>query len=104
MVPFVITKSATPEIQELVNSLIRVFNSIDTNPLLNNPRIAKTNVFTSGVDLVINHKLNRIPIGYIPINLNAAAIIFTSSTLNNMTKTQVILQANANVTADILFF
>lgn len=104
MIPFVVTKSNSPDVQELTSSLVRVFNSIDTNPLLNNPRISKGNIFTSGMDLVINHKLNRLPVGYIPINLNAAAIIFTSSTLNNMTKTQVILQANANVTADILFF
>ena len=104
MKPFVLPNCSTRDTQELCNSLQRVFNSLEPNPLLNNPNVIKGQVFGLGTDLIVNHKLNRAIVGFIPVNLNAAAILYVSPTTNPLPNQQIILRASAAVTADILFF
>jgi hypothetical protein len=90
--------------QEINNNVSRVFSSLYSNPLLNNPVIVKGLLFSSGTDLLVNHKLNRAVTGYIVINSNAAVNVYQSSTVNLQPKAQIILKTNATATVDILFF
>lgn len=90
--------------QEMNNNVARVFSSLYANPLLNSPVIIKGLVFSNGVNLIINHKLNRAVTGYIVINSNAAVNVYQSATANAQPKAQIILQSNANATVDMLFF
>ncbi len=104
MQQYVTTNSKERDVQEVENSLIRVFNSLYNNPLLNGPTIIKAQVFTSGTDLVVFHKLGRAVTGFIVINSNAPAIVYQSSTINIAPTAQIILKSNTNVTVDIFFF
>lgn len=90
--------------QEMNNNVSRVFQSLYANPLLNNPVIVKGLSFSSGVDLLVNHKLGRAVTGYIIINSNTAVNIYQSSTINNAPTTGIILKSNATATVDLLFF
>ena len=90
--------------QEMNNNVSRVFQSLYANPLLNNPVIVKGLLFSSGTDLLVNHKLGRAVTGYIVINSNAAVNIYQSATLNRAPTTGIILKSNANATVDLLFF
>ena len=92
------------EVQNLENAVLKVFNSLYPNPLLNNPYISVGNAFSGTNDLIVPHKLNRVPKGYIVIGRNANAMIYTSSTTNTAPKAYMILKASGTVTADILFF
>jgi len=104
MIQYVTVNSSDRDTQELENSVLRVFESLYPNPLLNNPTIVTGQSFTSGTDLIVSHKLGRAVKGYIVINKNAAADIYQSSTVNIAPTAQIILKSNANVVADILFF
>ena len=104
MIPYTKTTSKNGDIQSLDNNVGDVFDSIIDNPLLNNPTIVENLVFTSGVDLVVNHKLNRRVKGYIVIKANAAAKLYTSSTTLINPTAQIILKTDATVTLSILFF
>lgn len=90
--------------RELDSNISRVFQSLYPNPLLNNPVIVKGLLFSTGVDLSIDHKLNRPVTGYIVINANADVNIFQSSTVNIAPTALIILKSNADATVDILFF
>lgn len=92
------------ELQELNNNISRVFLSLYPNPLLRDPVIVKAQVFTSGVDLIVNHKLGRAVTGYIVINSNAAVNVYQSATSNSSPTAYIIMKSNANATVDILFF
>lgn len=92
------------QVQELNTNVARVFNSLYSNPLLNNPVIVKGLLFSSGTDLLVSHKLGRAVTGYIVINSNAAVNIFQSSSVNSQPTAQIILKSNANATVDLLFF
>lgn len=104
MEPYIRVAADDRQTQELDNNVNRVFQSLYSNKLLNNPVIVTGLTFVAGTNLVVNHKLNRPVTGFIPINLNAASIIYQSTTTNATPKTSIILKASANVTADILFF
>ncbi len=90
--------------QEMNNNVSRVFQSLYSNPLLNNPVIVKGLLFSSGNDLFVNHKLGRPVTGYIVINSNAAVNIYQSATVNSQPTAQIILKSNATATVDLLFF
>ena len=92
------------DVQNLDFAISRVFDSLMPNPLLNEPTLITGLVFTSGTDLVVNHKLNRIPKGYILVGSTASSTLYTSQTTNNQPKAQIILRTSANTTASILFF
>lgn len=104
MQQYVTTNSSQRDIQEVENSVLRVFNSLYNNPLLNGLTIIKNQVFIAGTDLTVTHKLGRAINGFIVVNLNGAAIIYQSSSKNIAPTSFVILKSNVNVTADILFF
>jgi len=104
MLGYINVNSSDPDIQRLDSNVDRVFDSIFPNPLLANPTIISDLIFTSGTDLVINHKLGRVVKGYLPIKSSAAASIYTSSTSLINPLTQIILKSNANATVSLLFF
>ena len=104
MLQYIETIPKDPDTRELNSNVSRVFKSLYPNPLLNNPVIVKGLSFSSGVDLSINHKLNRPVTGFIVINSNSAVNIFQSSTSNNAPNALIILKSNANSIVDILFF
>lgn len=86
------------------NSLVATFSSIEKNPLLGNLNIIKSVVLSSGVDTYVDHKLNRAVTGWIIINKNGFGDVKQSSTTNPVPKSSIILQSNATITVDILFF
>lgn len=104
MVPYYSVTTDDAVTQAIDSGVARVFNSLLPNPLLNNPTIIKNIVFISNADTLVNHRLDRPVVGFIVINLNAAAIIYRSTTVNRIPTATIILKSNANVTADILFF
>jgi hypothetical protein len=104
MIPYNRVNPTNPEVQNMENSLVNTFSSIDKNPLLNNLNIVKTIVLTSGVDTYVDHKLGRAVTGWIVINKNGFGDVKQSSTTNLIPKSSIILQSNATITVDILFF
>lgn len=104
MIPYNRVNPTNPEVQNMENSLVNTFSSIDKNPLLNNLNIIKTIVLTSGVDTYVDHKLGRAVAGWIVINKNGFGDVKQSSTTNLIPKSSIILQSNATITVDILFF
>jgi len=90
--------------QELNNNISRVFSSLYSNPLLGNITIVKSLIFTSGTDLVVNHKIGKTVAGFIVINSNSPVNVYQSSTVNISPSADIILKSNANATVDILFF
>ena len=104
MQSFVSTNTQNKDVQRLEDSIENVFNSIQLNPLLKDPKIIQNVTFVNGVDLIVNHTLNRIVKGYIVIKSNAAVSVFTSSTVNANPLSFLIMKSNANATVDLLFF
>lgn len=103
MKPFVTVHTTMRETQELNNNLVRTFNSISKNPLLNSPVLIQGIALTTA-DSIISHKLGRQYVGYIITNINANQNVYTSSTVNVAPEVQIILKASGAVTVDILFF
>jgi hypothetical protein len=61
---------------------------------------------TPGVDVVVPHSLGRAPVGYLMVQANAPAAVYTSPTTNPSPTSQLILRSSATgaVTADLLVF
>jgi hypothetical protein len=104
MRPYTVTNPSNVEVQRMEDSLVQTFNSIEKNPLLGTLNIVKTVVLNSGIDTYVDHKLNRVVTGWIIINKNAFGDVKQSSTSNPIPKSSIILQSNATITVDILFF
>ena len=104
MIPYNRVNPENPDVQRMENSLIATFNSIEKNPILGTVVIVKTVVLTSGTDTYVNHKLNRNVTGWIIINKNGFGDVKVSSTSNPIPTSSIILQSNATITVDILFF
>lgn len=104
MEQYVTTGPKSKEAQEMENALVRVFNSLYRNPILNSTSIVKGVEFTASTDVIVPHKLNRVPVGYIVINKTSPATLFTSDTENPFAKVQLILKSDFDTIADFLFF
>ncbi len=104
MLRYTQTIANDPVTREIDSNVNRVFNSLYSNPLLNNLVIVKDLVFSSGVDLVVSHKLNHPVTGFIVVNSNAAVNMFQSSAINIAPSANIILQCDANAVVTILFF
>lgn len=104
MQPYVRSGTNNTDIQRVENSLISTLQSIITNPLLNSPTLKKAVVLTTGVDNVVDHGLNRPVTGWIIVDINAAANVYRSATINTMPTTSIILNTTSTVTVSILFF
>lgn len=104
MLRYTNTIAKDADTREIDSNVSRVFQSLYTNPLLNDPVIVKGLLFSNGIDLVVSHKLNRPVTGFIVINSNAPVNIFQSSTANNAPTALILLKSNADAIVDILFF
>jgi hypothetical protein len=104
MRPYTVTNPTDLEVQRMEDSLVQTFNSIEKNPLLGNVNVIKSIVLTSGTDTYVDHKLGRAVTGWIIINKNGFGDVKQSSTTNPIVKSSIILQSNATITVDILFF
>lgn len=58
----------------------------------------------SSQDNAVQHKLNRRYLGYIIVDKNANAQIWTSVTLNNFKEKQVVLNTSSNVVVSLWIF
>jgi len=103
MKPFIRTSGLDRQVQIFEDSTATVFDSIYKNPLLGNLNIIQ-NVSLSTSDTYVNHKLGKAVTGYIVVNSNAAAQVYTSSTTNTQPTTAIILKASTSVIVSILFF
>ena len=77
------------------------------NPLLQLPfasgnRIQDVEITTA--DTIVDHGLEQKPEGWIILKQNAAQVIYESATVNDFSKTTVILKAGGTVTCDLFFF
>lgn len=104
MIRYTPTIATDPVTRELDSNINRVFSSLYSNPLLNNPVIVKGLMFSNGIDLSVSHKLNRPVTGYIVINSNAPVNVYQSNTENIAPTALIILKADADATIDLLFF
>lgn len=104
MLQYINTIAKDSDTREIDSNVSRVFKSLYSNPLLNDPVIVKGLLFSSGVDLSVSHKLNRPVTGFIVINSNASVNIYQSSSANIAPNALIILKSNATATVDILFF
>ena len=104
MIPYVPSHTKDKDVQNLNDSVQRVFNSIISHPLLQNPVLVKDLKFTNGVDLLVNHKLNRKVIGYFVTRSNTPVLIYDSPSTNTISTVRICLRSNADATVDILFF
>ncbi len=104
MQQYVTTNSSQRDVQEVENSVLRVFNSLYNNPLLNGPSLVKAQVFVANAPTTVFHKLGRQVNGYIVTNSNAPAIVYQSTTTNIAPTAQILLVSTVNATIDILFF
>lgn len=104
MIQYTHTIAKDADTREMDSNISRVFDSLYANPLLNSPVLVKGLLFSNGVDLSINHKLNRPVTGFIVTNSNAPVNIYQSATVNIAPTALIILKSNADVTVDILFF
>ena len=104
MIRYVNTIAQDANLREMDSNVSRVFNSLYSNPLLNNPTIIKGLSFIEGVDLSVTHRLGRPVVGFIVINSSTAVNIFQSDTINIAPSALIILKSNADAIVDILFF
>ena len=104
MIPFVSAITNSKDLQNLNDAVQRVFLSLLPNPLLNSPQIVQNVSMVSGADTWVDHRLGRLPIGYLVIKANAAVQVFTSPSTNILPTARICLKANATATVDILFF
>lgn len=104
MQQYVTVNSKDRDVQNMEDSVLRVFTSLYSNPLLNGPTIIKSQRILTGVDNTVFHKLLRPVLGFLVINIDAPAIVYQSSSKNIAPTTQILLKSNADVTVDILFF
>lgn len=104
MQQYVTINSNNRDVQNMEDSVLRVFNSLYNNPLLNGPSIIKSQTFVANVDLIVNHKLSKPVTGFIVINSDAPAIVYRSSSVNIAPAAQIILKSTVNATVDFLFF
>lgn len=60
---------------------------------------------TANADLVVEHKLGRSTVGYIPVSLSAAGIVYSSPSNNQAPDLQIILRSNtASLRATLWIF
>lgn len=104
MIQYVSALTSNKDVQNLNDAVQRVFNSLQTNPLLNNPQLVKNLTFVAGIDLWIDHKMGRDVNGYIVVRSNAAAKVYTSPSSNTVGSVRICLRSDVNATIDILFF
>lgn len=104
MQQYVTVNSKNRDIQNIEDSVLRVFSSLYNNPLLNGPTIVKSQKFLSNVDLFVSHGLSKPVIGFIVINSNSPSSVYQSSTINIAPTALIILKSDIDTTADILFF
>lgn len=104
MIRYTNTIAKDADTREIDSNVSRVFGSLYSNPLLNSPNLVKGLLFSNGIDLTVNHGLNRPVTGFIVTNSNAAVNIFQSSTINIAPNALILLKSNANATVDLLFF
>ena len=104
MIPYNRANPENADVQRMENSLVATFASIEKNPLLGTLNIVKSVVLSSGVGTYVDHKLNRTVTGWVIINKNGFGDVKQSSTANPIPTSSIILQSNATITVDILFF
>lgn len=86
---------------ELANPLwAATLNPVVSNPILQG-NMLKNIVLTANIPKAINHLLQRMPLGWMMIDINADAVIWRTQPLNENTIT---LEANADATISIWVF
>jgi len=108
MVPYQWFKSKSEELNSVQNSIRDVVNSLLPIELLNGylPKKSTGEIITYTIlttDTIINHGLNRDYVGYLVIDRNASAIVYTSPTAS-LKNRQLILRASATVTVKLFLF
>jgi len=104
---------ALPQLQASENSIIRVFNQLQTtwgsqiNPVIGRPQNNSTilpNVELSSGDNIIPHTLNRALVGWRIVRIRAAATIYDKQDDNADPTVNLVLNASAPVTIDLEVF
>jgi hypothetical protein len=87
------------KVQDYIDEAFRLL--FKKNPILSTVQLSQ-NIQTT--DTIIEHKLGREVQGFIPIKLDAGAVIYLSQTSNSRPKDQIILKASQAVYATLLIF
>jgi hypothetical protein len=80
------------------------FDSIISNPLINGILLTKIVLKTALGDNIVSHGLGRNYIGYVVVNNNNAAVVYTSGTTNTLPGLNIILKTTADCTVSLFIF
>jgi hypothetical protein len=94
------TQAPLSRVQDNLASTLDTITSIE---MLDGVRIENIKLL-SGIDNLISHKLNRIPLGYIILRKRASSDIWDTQDSNKSPSKTLILNCSANVTIDIWIF
>lgn len=95
-------QSADPDLNRVQQNLDTFFKSQSVTELNGGVIVEGKLIGTS--DTFVQHGLGREPRGYLVIDKNANANIYTSATTNSRPKLELILRASASVTVDLYIF
>jgi hypothetical protein len=89
--------------QKLQDNISTAFQKIDNIALLKGNFIQDIS-FVSGLDIQVNHGLNRNPLGYFLVKSNGQLTISESTTTNNNKDKIILLRGSATATGTIYIF
>lgn len=89
------------ELQKIQDNVAEIFTDISFLPILRG-NFVDASLSTS--DTIIEHKLGRVATGYLVVDLDANAVIYSSPTANNSPTRQIILRADTSVNVKLYIF
>lgn len=92
--------SQSVELNRIQGQVGKTFDKITACPLLDGILIEDVALTTSATN--VNHKLNRVPIGWIVVNNNANAVVYSSAA--SLPKQYLTLTASASCTVSLWVF
>lgn len=95
-------QSDDPTLNRIQGSVADALLFLQRQNILLNGEFVTVDVGTT--DTLINHGLGRPYQGFLVVDVNAGATIYTSPTVNNIKDKQAILRSSGSVTAKIYFF
>lgn len=89
------------ELQKIQDNVSEIFADISLQPILKGNFI---DAIITTSDTNIEHKLGRAYLGYLVVDKNANAVVYTSTAANNSPTRQIILKASGTVTVKLYIF
>jgi hypothetical protein len=88
--------------QKIQDNVQGELNRLNASPFQDGIFVKSVSLTTS--DTKVEHKLSRVPMGYVVTNKNAAQTVYTSTSVNNKPELFLILKASGSVTVDLYIY